>query len=57
MAINDAKEPSVTDVRTDGPTNGPTDRAGHRVACMRLNIIVIGYKFWLRDNIQKKICQ
>ena len=32
MTINDAKKLSVT----DGQTDGPTDRAGHRVACTRL---------------------
>ena len=32
MTINDAKKQSVTDRRTDRPT----DRADHRVACTRL---------------------
>ena len=32
MTIDDAKKQSVT----DGPTDGPTNRAGHRVVCTRL---------------------
>ena len=36
MTTKDAKKQSVTERQTSRQTDGPTNGAGHRVACMRL---------------------